>query len=841
MTHLEVAVAAPLNRTLTYSLPVDSICQSVKEEQCRWIGKRVLVSLSGRRVTGYVLSSMNEEKTEFAVKNIIKFLDERPIFHENQISFFRWVADYYHYPIGLVIKTALPQGLAPRSVKKLVLSRNHGRLTTLCDVEHQSWVDKILEKGELGVSETRKIVGKAETEKQIKKLIKDDVLRIEESVQEDGKREKREVCYSLVSSLKNSDHGQVASHLDFNTCRKKYSEQFGVQLKLSETKAIYHLNAICQRTRLKKISLKDLKKEYSGAAKALAQLESKKLVLRSTNRVYRSPFGEQLNFYPRPEHLTAEQTAALSEITEALSSEKFCPFLLHGVTGCGKTEIYLRAAEITLSAGRDVLILVPEIALATQLEAHLVSRFGDLVVLQHSSLTKVQRFDQYDMALRGRAKVVVGARSALFAPLRDPGLIVVDEEHDAGFKQDDNFRYHGRDLSVVRAKFHDAVLILGSATPSVTSYANAISGKYRLLKLTKRIGERSLPTVKVIDLNKDKPKKSSTIIRTVLRDRLKKNLKNGSQSLLLLNRRGFSSALLCQDCGTPVQCTHCNVSLTLHKKTERLLCHYCGFSISSNTVCFECRSTSLLPAGYGIERVEEEVRVLFPDARLRRMDSDTTADRKKFLKILKEMHEGEIDILIGTQMIAKGHHFPNVTLVGVVWADGGISMPDFRAAEKTFQLITQVTGRAGRGEKPGEVIIQTLRPDHYAIVYAKKHQYQEMYEHEMRARVSPSFPPYVRLTAIRIQGRVERDVQENSLKIGRFLRKCAAQRKYTVTVLGPAPSPLDKIKDKYRWQLLLKGTSDELNKICIDLDLQKSALVVRQCKVIIDVDPENMM
>ncbi len=843
MIHLEVAVAAPLNRTLTYSLPID--CDDWSKKQAhRCIGRRVLVPLSRRRITGYILSVLEEEKAEFAVKNIVKFLDERPLFHKNQIPFFRWVADYYHYPIGLVIKTALPGGLAPRSVKKLVLSHNYGMLRGMNDVESTPWLKKILAKGELTVSETQRIAGDNKTRKQVKRLIGEDILRIDESVQKDGTREKLEVCYSFVVPLKNSCQDQVNqanNHLDFNGYRKKYAKELGVQLKLSEAKAIYYLDTICQRTRLDKISLKELKKEYPTIVKALVQLEAKNIVFRSTNRVYRSPFGEQLNFYPRPEQLTTQQSAALDEISKALALKNFQIFLLHGVTGCGKTEVYLRATEITLAAGRDVLILVPEIALATQLEAHLVSRFGDLVVLQHSGMTKAERFDQYDMALTGRAKIVVGARSALFSPLRDPGLIVVDEEHDSGFKQDDNFRYHGRDLSVVRAKFHNAVIILGSATPSVTSYANAISGKYKLLTMTKRVGDRSLPAVTVVDLNKDKPKKKNTSIRSELRGRLEKNLGKGNQSLLLLNRRGFSSAVLCQDCGTPVQCSHCNISLTLHKKTERLLCHYCGFSVPVDTVCIECRSTTLVPAGYGIERVEEEVRQLFPQARVQRLDSDISADRKKFLQILKEMHRGNIDILIGTQMIAKGHHFPDVTLVGVVWADGGISMPDFRAAEKTFQLITQVTGRAGRGELPGEVIIQTLRPEHYAIVYAKKHQYKEMFEHEMRLRSSPSFPPYVRLTAIHIQGRVERDVQSSAVKTGRFLRKCVAMQKHAVTVLGPAPSPLDKIKDKYRWQVLLKGASDQLNEICVILDSQRSAVVVRQCKVIIDVDPENMM
>jgi primosomal protein N' (replication factor Y) len=840
MIHVEVAVAAPLTKTLSYALPVDFDCRSMGKED-RYIGRRILVSLSGRRVTGYVLSVLKEEKTEFTVKNITKFLDERPLFHENQIPFFRWVADYYHYPLGLVIKTALPGGLAPRSVKKLVLKRKNSALIQTCDVDSHPWLKTILGRGELSLSETRNAMEDRKGGKLARKLVKANVLKIDESLQEDGTREKHEACYSFVKPLNIPSKDHVGGNIDFNEYRKILGDELGFQLKISETKAIFHLKAICEHTGCKKISLKEVRKEYSGAAKALVQLEDKGLVVRSNNRVYRSPFGEQLIFYPRPDHLTTQQTETLDKISKALALKKFKVFLLHGITGCGKTEIYLRAAEITLAAGRDVLILVPEIALATQLEAHLVSRFGDLVVLQHSGMTKAERFDQYDMALTGRAKIVVGARSALFAPLQDPGLIVVDEEHDAGFKQDDNFRYHGRDLAVVRAKIHNAVVILGSATPSVTSYANAKSGKYKLLTMTKRVGDRSLPAVTIVDLNKDNPKKKNTIIRTLLRERLENNLEKGSQSLLLLNRRGFSSALLCQDCGTPVQCSHCNVSLTLHKKTERLLCHYCGFSAPVDTVCFECRSTTLVPAGYGIERVEEEVRELFPEASVQRLDSDISSDRKKFLQILKAMHRGKIDILIGTQMIAKGHHFPNVTLVGVVWADGGISMPDFRAAEKTFQLITQVTGRAGRGDLPGEVIIQTLRPEHYAIVYAKNHQYQQMYEQEMRLRSSPSFPPYVRLTAVRIQGKVERDVQNSAFKIGRFLRKCVIQDNNAVTILGPAPSPLDKIKDNYRWQLLLKGSRGQLSKMCVSLEQQKSALEGRQCKVIIDVDPENMM
>jgi primosomal protein N' (replication factor Y) len=841
MIHLEVAVAAPINQTLTYALDtgLDSL---MPEDPGECAGKRVLVPLSGRRVTGYVVAARPGEKTDFTVRNIIRFLDERPLFHQSMIPFLRWVADYYHYPLGLVIKAALPGGLSPQSVKKLILSKNPPPGSDTTGGEKHPWLATLLKKGQLTASETSRLLGDAVSRKIIKKLEGEGAVRIEQSVQQDGTREKLEVCYSFSGDDQIFTCGSEDNPADFKKWKEIYSTASGYSLKLSETRVIYCLSSIRKVTGLDRVPLKDIRAGYAGAAKALNSLEEKGLVVRSSVRVYRSPSGEQLCFYPRPEKLTGEQTSAVAEISGALALQKFKPFLLHGVTGCGKTEVYLRAAEITLDAGRDVLFLVPEIALATQLEAHLVSRFGDLVVLLHSGMTKAERFDQYHMALEGRARVVVGARSALFAPLQDPGLIVVDEEHDSGFKQDDTFRYHGRDMAVVRAKFHNAVILLGSATPSITSYANALSGKYTLLSMTKRVGERPLPEVSIVDLNNRIPGKKRKIIRSELLAAMTENLQQGSQSILLLNRRGFSSALLCKDCGTPVQCSHCHVSLTLHKKSGKLLCHYCGFSIAADTVCVECRSTALAPAGFGIERVEEEVRELFPDARVARLDSDTAADRKKFLQILSAMHKGTVDILIGTQMIAKGHHFPNVTLVGVVWADGGISMPDFRAAEKTFQLITQVTGRAGRGELPGKVIIQTLRPDHYALVYAKEHQYLQMFEHEMRLRRSPPFPPYVRLTAIRIQGRVETDVQKSAVNVGRYLRRVISEKKVGITVLGPAPAPLDKIRDNYRWQLLLKCSNvEELSDICIALYENRSELAHRRNTVIIDVDPDNMM
>ncbi len=839
MTFLEVAVTAPLEHTLTYSV-------SAQHEDIvtgHLVGRRVLVSLGNRKVTGYVVGLQPTPlETAYKIKEILEFLGDAPIFHENLVPFFRWVANYYHYPLGLVMKTALPGGLTQKSQKKLVLKTDPASLLSFLTDKHPEWITQIAAQGQLGARETTKVLADKSNKKLADKLLKTQMLSLEVTLSKDTVGEKRETCYAFT-------HDHLAPPIDIDASPekiKKYRQSISiensVEVSLSEARALYSLHCLTQEYQGKAVALRDLRSCYTGASKALTNLQAKGLVVATEERVFRTPFGEQLHYYPRPEHLSAQQTEVLSCILPAVRQRSFTPFLLHGITGCGKTEVYLQAAEETLTLGRDVLILVPEIALATQLESHLLSRFGDQVVLLHSGLSGAERFDQFSLALAGKARVVIGARSAIFAPLKDPGLIVVDEEHDASYKQDDSFRYHGRDLAVLRARHHGSVVILGSATPSITSYAHAQSGKYVLLNMTERVGDRSLPVVTLVDLNRKTAKATKGVIQPELLDKLRRNLKDRRQSILLLNRRGFSAVVLCRDCGTPVQCSHCHVSLTLHKGKDQLVCHYCGFTMPGKTICLQCRSTDLVPAGFGTERVEEEVRELLPEARIVRLDSDTASDRKKFLATLADMHSGKIDILIGTQMIAKGHHFPNVTLVGVVWADGGMSMPDFRAAEKTFQLLTQVTGRAGRGEEPGEVIIQTMRPNHYAIVYARHHEYRKMYDHEMRLRKHPVFPPFVRLTVLRVGGRVETDVQATALTIARFCRKSVEKEKYRIEVLGPAPSPLDKIKDNYRWQVLLKGVdTDELHALCSALGGERKTLLKGDCDLVIDVDPENMM
>ncbi|MBW6520794.1 MAG: primosomal protein N' [Desulfoarculaceae bacterium] len=858
MMRLEVAVAAPLWQTLTY-LFADDDSAGIP------VGRRVLVPLGNRRVTGYVLGLLPEEDVGYKLRSVIEVLDQEPLFPVNLVPFFRWVARYYHYPLGEVIKTALPGGLAPRSGKQLSLTEQgrkslQGGILEATGMVEPDWLVRLKEKGSLGAAESLKLLGRNSSRNLIAAWQEQGLVEVREILIGNDVRQKNEICYSCVVDLSLPPcPGPAPSKEEIATFGRGLRENPGASLHFSQIKTLYFLHLLAGDGAGRIVPARELNKAYSGAAKALPFLLEHGLARRVEQRIFRNPYGEQLSWFPKPEALTQEQEQALVELIPAIEEKKFVTFLLHGVTGCGKTEVYLRAAEAALASGRDVLVLVPEIALATQLEAHFVSRFGDKVLILHSGLSTGERFDQWSLASRGgqRAEagkedqgspqIVIGARSAVFAPLRDPGLIVVDEEHDNGFKQDDGLRYNGRDLAVLRARLNNGVVLLGSATPSVTSFYHSLQGKYSLLTMTKRVQERSLPSVSLVDLRDKSQKAYGKALGKKLQLGLQETLAQGKQSLLLLNRRGFASVYLCQDCGKPVECKHCHISLTFHKGKKQLVCHYCGFSLTSSQLCSGCHSEKLVPVGFGTERIEQEVRELLPSARIARLDSDTAADRQKFLHILKAMHNREIDILIGTQMIAKGHDFPEVTLVGVVWADGGLSMPDFRAAERTYQLLSQVSGRAGRGSSPGRVIIQTLRPEHYAVALAQRHAYGELYEREMAIRRMPAFPPMLRMINIHIQGSREQEVRKAAADIAAMCRTCAkslaeASRHHPVEIMGPAPSPLDRLRDRYRWQVLLKGAcQDDLHAVCHQVVTRQGDFTVRDIKIAVDVDPENMM
>jgi len=811
MIFLEVAVAAPIHQPLTYKLP-DHLDPAELTP-----GQRLLVPLGNRLVTGYLLTTTGEPTTG-KLRAIADLLDPEPLFPAAMVPLFRWIADYYLHPIGEVIKAALPAGLTTESGRVVTLTEQ-GR-TELAAFAATApgplpWLATLLTKGQLPPATVRRLWRREE--RRLRQWQTQGWLHIDTVLRTDATTTKHERCVRLLA----------------NTPRPE-------KLKPSEEKTLALLAAAPAGQWQPR---RELTREYPSAGKALQGLADKGVVELADRQVYRDPFGDPAPFFPEPDRLTGEQEAALAAILPTVAARRFAPFLLHGVTGSGKTEVYLHAAKAALTAGRSVLVLVPEIALAAQLEGHFVSRFGDRVALLHSGLTGGERYDQWQRLLRGEAQIAIGARSAIFAPLTDPGLIIVDEEHDGAYKQEEGLRYQGRDLAVLRASLQNAVVLLGSATPSVTSFHHARSGKYRLLRLAKRIEERPMPEVEIVDL-RGVPTVSGRppLFTNQLANGIRRTLAAGDQAIVFLNRRGFANCMLCQDCGHTVQCRHCQVTLTLHKSRQQLVCHYCGFTTTSKILCANCQSPKVIGVGFGTERLEEELTTLFPKARIARLDRDTTMKRSEFLATLRAVHRREVDILIGTQMITKGHHFPHVTLVGIVWADAGLGMPDYKAGERTFQLLCQVSGRAGRGDKPGRVIVQTHQPDHYSVLTARLHDYQSLYDAEVRLRGELHYPPFARLINLRLEGPDEEAVRGLATSLAEQAHHLS-QGRPGLEILGPVPAPLARLRGRYRWQLLLKGAeTNPLRELCSRLlREQPRGGGTRAVKLTVDVDPENML
>lgn len=531
------------------------------------------------------------------------------------------------------------------------------------------------------------------------------------------------------------------------------------------------------------------------------------------------------------------------------------------MTGSGKTEVYLRVAQEKLAAGKSVMMVVPEIALTPRLHEYVLSALDTHVVMLHSRLTPAQRRNAHFDLLNGRSRVLVGARSALFAPMPDLGLIVVDEEHDHSLKQDQTPRYHGRDVAIWRAHNEKATIVLGSATPSLESILNVKKGKLTKLCLKKRIGGKGkLPSIEIVDLRKDSehpaikkgdkpnsPGQSLVILSGKLRAALSQVLTNNEQAILFLNRRGYASFGLCKSCGEILQCKCCSISLTYHKSANLLKCHQCDYFEPLPKSCSKCNEKTITYFGLGTERLEKEVKLMFPNASVARLDKESSKTLSNLQKIISQMQEGKIDILIGTQMVAKGHDFPNVSLVGVVLADTGLSMPDFRASEKTFQLLTQVAGRAGRGDSTGKVIIQTFNPTHPSITLAKNHDTRGFANLEIQIRAQTSYPPFTRAVLLRLEAKDPSGASQAADTIKRFIIRHLAHEnlKTQVILIGPAPAPIDKLRGKTRYQLFIKSKTNAARKKCIEnlVENKEVAKKIKKlgAKLIIDVDPFNML
>ena len=583
-------------------------------------------------------------------------------------------------------------------------------------------------------------------------------------------------------------------------------------------------------------SASTLRSRFGACTPQLHRLEELGLVTAVNREVYRDPFRKEAVERDTPCELNEEQAAALTQLAAAIHKGEFHPFLLHGVTGSGKTEVYLQAIVHSLEQGKTALVLVPEIALTPQLVGRFRRRLPCGIAVLHSGLSAGERYDEWRRIRRGEAQVVIGARSAIFAPLDNLGMIVVDEEHEATYKQAEGLRYNARDLALVLGKQRQAVVVLGSATPLVTSVYAVRQGKLTDLSLTGRVNNRAMPCTTLLD---QRGTKNRTLLPE-LAAALQENLANGGQSLLFLNRRGFATWLVCRDCGTALTCPSCSVTLTYHQQKKSHICHYCDYMIPAPTLCPACDGGEIGLLGIGTERLEEEMTALFPEARIARMDRDTTSGRGGHERVLRRLENGELDILIGTQMIAKGHDFPGVTLVGVISADTTLNLPDFRGSERAFQLVSQVLGRAGRGEQPGRVFVQTLNPEHFALTTAASHDYEGFYREELAQREDAGYPPFSYLAALHFSSTSAKEVEAEAGRAAQALRELKRQLRLRVEILGPAPAPLARIRGRYRWQLLLKSVQrNGLHRLLGQFrSSHKPAGMVRMA---IDIDPLELL
>ena len=556
-------------------------------------------------------------------------------------------------------------------------------------------------------------------------------------------------------------------------------------------------------------------------------------------RVDRDPFEHAVSaIQPVPKReATADQKKALHTLLPLAVDRAFHVALVQGVTGSGKTELYLRLAEAVRRAGRGVLVMVPEIALTPQVAALFRARFGAGVAIQHSGLSDGERHDQWHRIRRGDVGVVIGTRSAVFAPLKHPGLIVVDEEHDTSYKQDETPRYHGRDVAIMRGKFANALVVIGSATPTIESYTNALDGKYTLVSMSKRVLDRSMASVEVVNMREEIAQAGDDVVLSrPLLTAMAVRLERKEQALILLNRRGFATAVICRQCSAVLECPNCSISLTVHKSGHgfRGRCHYCNFTKTVPNACEKCAAPYLERIGFGTERVEAEVRKAFPDARVARVDRDTVRRKGALVEILGRVASRDIDVLIGTQMIAKGHDFPEVTLVGVISADVGLGLADFRSAERTFQLLTQVAGRAGRGERSGEAIIQSLIPNHYSIKLACAQDYRAFYDKEIEFRRAMRYPPQVAMVNVVVRGRTFTEAMDGAHDLAD-----AARGAKGFAILGPAPAPLTRLRGEHRAQFFLKGTNRKVMREALQLAVSRQPKLAKRLSI--DVDPLSML
>lgn len=791
--------AYPVDRPFDYLVPSNM-------EQLIEAGCRVKVPFGHRDVLGFVVGFVDQtDVPQNKLKQVSKLLDIEPVITAEMLAMSKWMTHKtLCYEID-ALQVMLPSALRAKYEKNVQLL-----------VEINNLVPQLAAQfGQKTVVPYKKFEN-AQLLEMLKSAIKLQQVQTVTVVKQQGK----------MKSVRKFEVTQELQQL------QAIQEQLSNRAKKQKQAIEWLQNHIGERFTPQE--LLDQAGISASVLKAIAELGVGQFIDEET---YRDPFSHEVD-HTKALQLTDEQSTALNEITVSMDEQKASTFLLHGVTGSGKTEVYLQAIQKAINEGKEAIVLVPEISLTPMMTERFRGRFGELVAVMHSGLSQGEKYDEWRKIQRGEVKVVVGARSAIFAPFTNVGLIILDEEHESTYKQEDTPRYHARDVAIWRSEYYNCPVILGSATPALESFARAQKNVYRLLSLKQRAKSQALPAVEIVDMREELHKGNRSMFSISLAEAIRQRLERKEQMVLFLNRRGYSSFVLCRDCGTVVQCQNCDISLTYHRSSEKLRCHYCGYEEHVPTECPECQSEHIRFFGTGTQKIESEIYKVFPEARVIRMDVDTTRQKGAHERLLEDFGEGKADILLGTQMIAKGLDFPNITLVGVMSADTSLNLPDFRAAEKTYQLLTQVSGRAGRHELPGEVIIQTYTPEHYAIELAQAQIFEPFYNQEMTIRRRFAYPPYFYVVLIQISHEDVMQAAEYAGLASDFVRQNLSNQ---VQLIGPTAASISRIQNRYRYQCLIKYKREpQLNDVLKKLiKLYRTDWIKKGVLMTVDLDPSS--
>ncbi|MEN2766501.1 primosomal protein N' [Ornithinibacillus xuwenensis] len=791
--------AKAINQTFDYLIP-DKFQDILTE------GMRVIVPFGPRKITGFVVGKKTTSDYS-QLKKIIDVLDISPVLTGELLELGRWVADETVTLYITAYQAMLPQVLKAQYKKELI--RNTAE-ELIPELEHLFAGRDVISYEEFVHSNI--------SYAKLQRAIQESFISINYLV-------KSKITKKLVTIIEPSQetYQLEESLIDMSQNAKKQRQLLSYFIEKPEPIEQSKLFQITNTNRT-----------------VLRALLDKQLLKENKKEIYRNPYQDTNFERTYPLQLTEQQSIALNPIKEKISHEEHDVFLVHGITGSGKTEIYLQAIQEVISKGKEAIVLVPEISLTPQMVKRFKGRFGSDVAVMHSALSNGEKYDEWRKIQAKEVKVVVGARSAIFAPFENIGIIIIDEEHETTYKQEDQPRYHARDVAIRRGQYHNCPVILGSATPTLESYARAKKDVYQLVTLDKRTNNQEMPAVEIVDMREELHAGNRSMFSSTLKENMEATIGRGEQIVLLLNRRGYSTFVMCRDCGHVKECPHCDIALTYHKKSNQLKCHYCSYEEPMPIVCPECNSDLIRYFGTGTQRIEESLNQLMPHARVIRMDVDTTRRKGSHEKLLHQFSNKEADILLGTQMIAKGLDFANVTLVGVLTADSMLHLPDFRSSEKTFQLLTQVSGRAGRHELPGKVIVQSYTPEHYSIQLASNYDYNQFFMQEMQIRKSFRYPPYVYLSLITVSHPNHVKVVQITQRIVQLLLKVVQE---DTTVLGPTPSPITRVKDRYRYQCMIKYKKEPKLRTYIQKIMDQFSDEVRKENLLITVDmqPYHLM